>query len=101
MKLDKHGLNLNGLREAAGASKEIKDGYIGAVSYEPSTGNVRLTVLPAGTWLQYAGDVIVCGYSAKPLTKQKIADMIRDKLEYRKQQNRFWMEQLNNQSKGE
>ena len=94
MKLDKHGLNLNGLREAAKESHNVKSGYMCAVSYAPTADLVCVTVIPSGTWLNSTGDIIVCGYSEKPLTKQKIADMVRDKLEYRKEQNRFWMEQL-------
>lgn len=89
-KIEKHGVQMHGLRKVAGASKGLGGYYAGAyleVFYDLSTGQVwgkYQYSLGANTWTVYNDpDVIRIGNIYEPCTMQGIADMIRNELERR------------------
>lgn len=85
-KVNKHGLTINGLRKASGATENYGcySGCYNEVFYDEITHDVWCVFqysLGQNSWTEYDDPTIikVCNTSAH-MTMQEIADMIRDKL---------------------
>lgn len=85
MKTNTYGLNIRGLRKAAGETKTTRGYYSGLyvqISYSPTDGQVLYDThysLGHNSWTQYHDPSIVFIYNASsPQTMQEIADRIYD-----------------------
>ena len=85
-----HGLKMNGLKKAAGETKDLKGYYSGSyiqLSYDLDSGDVITDYfysLGQNSWKVYHDDSILSvGNVSEPKTMQPLADMIAQKVEER------------------
>lgn len=90
MKVNTHELKMNGLRKAAGETKDLTDYYSGhyiQISYDTATGKIYSDYfydLGHGSRQNYHdAEIITIDKVCSPKTMQQIADMIKEELRRR------------------
>jgi phage gp46-like protein len=87
MKIDKHGLNITGLKKCSGDTRNYSErsACYNEIFYDKADGEVWADFhcsIGGNEWTEYRSkNVIRICSTAEHLTMQEIADMIRDKLD--------------------
>lgn len=87
-KVNKHGYQMANLREICAMTKGIRQnsGYHIEIAWNPDDGHICVEehVGTVGSnWVQWADGIVPCGYLARPMTQQEIADQIAEALQNR------------------
>ena len=107
-KVNKHGLEMNGLRDAAGETRNFPNRFGSRiqVGYNHKTGEIRCTFhVTPNSWTEWNDEnVIHVGYFSRKTTMQEIADCIaevlpiemKDREEYRRMmaEDEAWLDSL-------
>lgn len=86
MKINTHGIKMNGLRKAAGATKclaSCRSGCRVQISYDCDDGDIYTCFhCDCNGHAQYCGDVVTVCHAGSPMTMQQIADRIAEVLNH-------------------
>lgn len=80
-KINKHGLQINNLREVTSWTKGIKpySRYCLQVGYVPSEGRIIFEEqIGTDSWVEWTDEVINIGHLTRPYTQQELADLVYD-----------------------
>ena len=86
MKINKHGLNMRGLKSASGDTKDYGRNCYIQISYNTRTGEVLTDYhysIGGNSWTEYRdSDIVTIRNTSRHMTMQEIADAIAQELDW-------------------